>query len=255
MPDPIIVTTSGPLGGSSITRKSILQIIQEACRVIGLGVPNAVFSSSSREHIELQLIANEMAERIAFNTHDWTKLKVKGTITGDGETESFTLPEDYKRMLKTTQLWPVGGLGLNTPLIHEPDTDQWLGMESLGGPWACGVWTIIGEDIYVKPVVADEQEIEFYYLSSLFAMSELAQYKTEFDADTDVFLLDDRLLRLGIIWQWKQLKGFPYSEDMATYEEALAYLIGNDKGSNIITVGRRGSITGSRIAYPRPLGS
>src|SRR5690606_14074779 len=133
----------GPIGGEfTVNRKTILQVIQEACPFIGLAVPSAVYSSTERQHVELRMIANEMAERIAYDTHDWTKLKVLGTITGDGVTEGFFLPEDYRRMLKTTQLWPANNL--NCPMSHEPDTDQWLGMEVFGGPWVSGVWTLIG---------------------------------------------------------------------------------------------------------------
>ena len=40
-------------------------------------------------------------------------------------------------------------------------------------------------------------------------------------ADGDSFVLDERLLKLGMIWQWKANKGSPYAEDMATYGDAL----------------------------------
>ena len=59
-----------------------------------------------------------------------------------------------------------------------------------------------------------------------------------FAADTDNFRLNERVLRLGMVWQWKANKGSPYAEDMATYNDALEYEQGHDKPSPIL-VGRR----------------
>jgi hypothetical protein len=253
MPDPIIVTTGGPLGGEfTLNRKTILNLIQEACPFIGLSVPSAVFSSTAREHIELQQIANEMAERIAFDTHDWTKLKVKATLTGDGTSESFFLPEDYRRMLKTSSLWPANNF--HCPLYHEPDTDQWLAMETFGFPLATGAWTMIGEEIFIKPIVTNAAEIQFFYLTNLIVLDALDQFKTSFTSDDDAFVLDGRLLRLGIIWMWKQLKGFPFEEDLQTYEDALDRLSVDDKGPRVIRSGSRRVRFGTHMAWPGSLG-
>ena len=48
-----------------------------------------------------------------------------------------------------------------------------------------------------------------------------------FMQDGDTFVLqDERLLKLGVIFSWKQLKGSPYSEDMGTWSDALALAMG-----------------------------
>jgi hypothetical protein len=60
---------------------------------------------------------------------------------------------------------------------------------------------------------------------------------TEFLTDVDTFRLDERVLRLGMIWQWKAQKGSPYAEDMGTYGDALTHAMGSDKPGPII-VGR-----------------
>ena len=36
--------------------------------------------------------------------------------------------------------------------------------------------------------------------------------------------IDERLLKLGMIWQWKANKGSPYAEDMGTYSDALVMI-------------------------------
>lgn len=250
--DTITVTTSGPIGEISVTRRTILNVIQDVCPFIGLSVPSAVFSSTLREHVELARIANEMAHRIAFDTHDWSKLKTKATITGDGTTEAFLLPEDYKRMLRTTQLWSNNNI--NMPLCHEPDTDRWLELDALGIPPINGVWTLIGEQIYIKPILAAGVEVSFIYLSNLCVIDPLNNFTDRFTSDDDAFVLDERLLRLGIIWQWKQLKGFDFSEDLETYQTALDKLVVSDKGPATLKAGRPPRAVGRRYAWPGTLG-
>jgi hypothetical protein len=69
-------------------------------------------------------------------------------------------------------------------------------------------------------------------------------------SDVDMFALDERLLKLGMIYQWKALKGSPYAEDMGTYQDAIMMAMGFDKPSPII-VGRKPiSSLAAEVAYP-----
>jgi hypothetical protein len=73
-----------------------------------------------------------------------------------------------------------------------------------------------------------------------------------FMADGDSFALDERILKLGMIWQWKAQKGSPYAEDMGTYGDALTSAMGRDSPAPII-IGRRSSSVAVRTAYPWPV--
>jgi hypothetical protein len=248
---PIIVTTGGPIVPGA-ERKPILTIIQEVCASPGIGVavPAAVFASARREHVEMRTLAIEVAERIAFDTHDWVALKTLGTLTGDGTTMEWALPVDYRRMLKKGGLY-AGGCKLR----QITDAEQWLATQSASVAVSLpGEWIIIGEEISVRPPIPTATEAQFWYVSSRYALDANGVQKTTFTADTDCFRLDARLLKLAMIWQWKESHGQPYAEDMANYETALALLAGGDRGSGILTSGvarTPGSATGS---YPWPLG-
>lgn len=73
-----------------------------------------------------------------------------------------------------------------------------------------------------------------------------------FMSDNDTFVLDERLLKLGMIWQWKANKGSPYAEDMANYQDALQTAQGSDKPAPII-VNRSPISSYARVAYPYPI--
>jgi hypothetical protein len=92
-----------------------------------------------------------------------------------------------------------------------------------------GAWTIIGEQVQIKPAMAAATTAQFYYITNKIVKDKDGVPKTTFTADDDVFRLDERVLKLGMIWQWKANKGRAYSEDMATFEDAWRSLPGRTR--------------------------
>lgn len=241
---------------------TVLTAVQQACSVIGLQVPLAVYSATDRELVELQYAANEAADYIQ-RAYDWQALKKIATITGDGTTQDFTLltvATDYGRMLQKATVWVTSRPGY--PLVHETDTDNWLGL-TVGNIIAnTGMWTIYNKQIHIimgtgtNSALASTDSAKFYYISSAKVMPASGSNKSSFTLDTDTFLLSERLLRLAVIYQWKANKGLPYSEDMNNYEIALQEAVSTDKGSKILTVGRqRWPNGGTEYAWPGTLGT
>lgn len=213
---------------------TILSAIQGVCKVVGLDVPTAVLASTTREHVELVALANEMADRIAQG-HDWQALKSLATITGDGSNEDHSLPTDYARMLKKAQVWSSS---LETPLSPIPDTDEWLGLDIQSFDFVVNAWTIYGDQIHIKPALASAVTAKYFYISNLIVTASGGSTKTTFTADDDTFRLSERLLTLGMIWQWKAHKGLAYSEDMETFEALKETLVSDDKGSRMVRLGK-----------------
>jgi hypothetical protein len=227
---------------------SVLSVIQSACTSgIALAKPTSVFGSAVREHLELATLAQEMAEMIA-SAHEWEKLNRIATITGDGSTEDFDLPTDYDRMLDKSQLWTSS---LETPLSPVSDRDEWLGLDVQSFDFVVNAWIKYGDQIHIKPAPADAEAIKYWYQSNLIVAPASGTNKAAFDTDTDTFRIDERLLKLGIIWRWREMKGLPYAENLADYERALAKRIAEDKGSRIIRIGRPSLPRDAIYAYPK----
>lgn len=235
---------------------AVLDAIKQACSVMGLNVPLSVYGQTDRELIELQDVANEVNEGLV-RAYDWQSLKTIGTITGDGVTNDFTIATvapDYRRMTQKSTLWVKSRPFY--PLEHITDTDLWLGIVTSGLTTTLGQWTIYGDQFHIMPALAAADTAKFYYISAWGVMPASGVNKPRFTLDTDTFRIDERLLRLGIIWQWKANKGLPYAEDMANYEVALQTAIARDKGSKILTVGtQRSSVFGATAAWPGKLGT
>lgn len=224
--------------------RTVLQVVQSAAPKLGIAVPSQLFAATGRTEIELRSVLNEVAER-TVRAHDWSALKTLETDTGDGSTETFNLPTDYVRMPKGAHVWSSRW---QAPL-REISNEDWLMLDVLNYDMVVGSWTIIGGQIKYKPALTSTETAKWYYISGAYAVPSSGSNKTEFSADDDTFVLDDRVLELTLIWEYRQRKGLDYSEDMMNAETALAQQISDDRGARIVSQTSRGNMRGTP-AYP-----
>ena len=231
---------------------TILSVVKDVCAVVGVTLPQSMFSgiTSNRTMQEMLALSNEMAQRIAYDTRDWTRLKKVFTMTGDGVVAAFDLPANYKRMLLTANVWR--STNTLTPMMFVPDTDEWLNRRVRGMTNSVGEWTIIGNQILIYPILALGETSYFAYLDKNCIALNGGGAGDLFMNDADSYLLDERVLKLGMIFQWKAQKGAPYAEDMGTYGDALTNVMGRDSPAPII-IGRKPISANARVAYPWPV--
>lgn len=224
--------------------RTALQVIQSAAPRLAIARPTALFSSTDELEIELQSVLNECAVRIT-QEHDWQALKTLETNTGDGSTTAYSLPSDYLRMPIDAQVWSTRW---QRPLISVA-SDDWLRLEVREYDLVTGTWTLLGGQVQYKPALASGELAKWYYISRNVVAETGGSYQERFMADTDTFRLDDRVLELTMIWQWREQKGLEYAEDMANAEQALAQAIARDKGARIVTQSSRRNVR-AKVAYP-----
>jgi hypothetical protein len=200
--------------------------------------------NSNRTMFEVLACANEMAQRIAYDTRDWTALRRQhvlagATVTdpaGDYPQDVFPLPPDYKRMLLTANLWRTGMT--HTPMKFIDDHDEWLRRSLTSEEDSRGEWTLFGNDVHMAPGMGPGTGATFMYLSKNCISLAGGGVSDRFQNDGDTFRLDERLLKLGMTYDWKMKKGSPYAEDMGTYSDAIANAMGRDKPAPIYIGGR-----------------
>jgi hypothetical protein len=228
---------------------TLLTVVQDVCEVVGVVQPTSVFSSigGNRTMQEMLALANEMAQRIAYDSRDWQMFKLTQTMAGDGVTAAFPLPANYKRMLLTSNIWRS-----NTPLTpmrFVPDTDEWIRRRLQNWIDSRGEWTLLGGQVNIVPVMGTGITAMYGYLHKNCITLAGGGLGATFIADGDSTVLDERLLKLGMIWQWKANKGSPYNEDMATFEDAMAMTMGHDSPAPII-IDRKPASVATKTAYP-----
>lgn len=226
---------------------TVLSACQSAAlRLLGQK-PTTIFSSSDTFAMELAELATETAIAIA-KAHDWQKLTKLATLQGDGAATAFDLPDDYDRMVKGgnvhSHLYTTG------MFRGVKDLDEWVFLGDQIATGAPGYWIILGGQMQFLPALPSNETARFYYISNQI----VSGGKTGFTADSETFLLPERVLTLGLIWRWRSQKRMEYAEDMQNYELALSDEIARDKGARILVVGQQRMPANVGTAYPGVLG-
>ncbi len=229
---------------------TLLAVVRDVCAAVGVALPSSVFTNltANRTMQEMVALADEMAQRIAYDTRDWSVLRALQTYTGDAVQTEWPLPANYKRMLLTTNVW--SSLNSQAPMAFVPDTDEWL-RHRLSNTIVNGIgmWTVLGDNLIIQPALGVGVTASFAYLDRNCVALASGGYGDSFIADTDRFRLDERLLTLGMIYQWKANKGSAYAEDMSTFGDALAVAMGHDQPAPIL-IGRSPISHNARVAIP-----
>jgi len=243
---------------------ALLQVVRDVCAVVGVTQPASVFSgiTGNRTMQEMLALANEMAQRIAYDNIDWTELRLTNTMVGDGAyvppqpdplavwtgTAAFPIPANFKRLLLTSNVWRTSST--QQPMTFVPDTDAWVQNRLANHSSAFGEWTKLGGEMHIHPIMPVGVSAYYTYLDKNCVKLASGGFGDRFLDDADSFRLDERILTLGMIWQWKSQKGASYAEDMGTYGDALAYAMGHDSPAPII-IGRKVSSWG-KVSAPWP---
>lgn len=227
---------------------SALTALQNAAvRLIGRK-PTTFFSSTATFETEMTNLLNEVAVDIC-KTADWQGLTKIYTITGDAATTAFDKPSDYDRMLVGQAM--ADGASWFWNYTQVPDMNTWIAIQNgfYLGATPPGWWMLFGDQFQFAPPPGDGARAMFPYISNLIARDSDGNPKASFTTDSDTFVLDERLLTLGVIWKWRELKNLDYATDQANFEKAFSEAATRDKGSRVI---RKGSLRFGNVPIAWP---
>lgn len=230
---------------------TVLSAAQSASMRLIKRRPQSLFSSNDATVQEMADLVNEVATYI-IKKHDWQALTGIHTFTGDGATAAFPKPADYDRMVLASDMqdpatWFWG-------YSHITDVNEWIALtDPNSGDIAPGIWTLLEDQFQFFPIPPAAQQARFPYIKETYARSSTGQRKKAFTADTDTFVLDERLLTLGLVWMWNMQKGMDSGQEEVDFHTALSEEAARDKGSRVI---RHRSAHGfnTQLAWPRSLG-
>lgn len=211
---------------------TLLTAVNAAQRRLSLAVTSTVVADGQETQNLLYALANEEAEDIlARDDFDFPLLR---------RTQSFTAslaslqsapgkPTNFQRAIAET-FW---NQSQNRKIYGPLRDEEWAianGNAVTSANWQNVMFRNDGLHIYPVPTIADTITYDYIINTPVLAVDGTS-YKTEFSADTDSYLLGDRILRLGIIWRYKADKGRDYAEDMRNYELALSALYRSQIGA------------------------
>lgn len=209
---------------------SLLTIIQDAATELKLVRPTTVIGSTDPNAPQLLALANKDGKELA-RRFDWQALNKEATFTtvaSETQTTLSSLASDFGHIIdgtmwNRTQSWRVLG-----PL----NSQEWQRKKASAAQAAIGNWfRIRGDSILFYPTPAAGENVYFEYISNKWCQSSGGTAQSSWVADTDTALLNEEIIRLGIIWRFRKAKGFDYGEDFRTYEAALASVFGGGAGN------------------------
>lgn len=231
---------------------TVLSALQSAAIRLNGTRPAVVFASTDQFEMELAALSTEVGQDIA-KSHDWQALYRIHTLTGDGATKDFSLPSDYDRMPLNADFLDMTTFGWGYIRIH--DVDEWLTLTRDNYTVNPGAWILFGNLLQFIPAPASATSIKFPYISKNMAVDVSLSTKADFTADTDSFALPERLLTLGVIWRWREMKKLDATTEQASFEKAFNEYSGRDKGARILFEGLKRSPGSVTTAYPYSLGA
>lgn len=215
---------------------SILSALQTAMPLCGLAVPAQAVSSTDPNVIKFMAFAQDIGDELA-ERYFWRNLNIAGQLTGDGTTTLFTLPGDWGELSAGQGLF--SSVNTTLPLYGPVTNEELAAMKAAVSYPTRSVWRIIGGTFELWPAPAAGEVITFnYYSTNWVSNASGTQRQTGFLLDTDFSMIDEKVLRRGLIWRWKHSKGLDYAEDFRRYEMSIDRAAGREDAERIVRTAR-----------------
>jgi hypothetical protein len=204
-----------------------LQIVQTACKRIGILPPTLAVNSFDLQIIQIVSLAEEEGQALA-DRYAWESLQTEATFTtvaAELQTTLATVAPGFNYIVNDT-IW---NRTLRRP-VYGPNSEQdWQQKKAiqLNGPF--NSFRIVNDTIKFYPAPVAGQTCAFEYISRNWLTTTTGTSEI-FVADTDTPKINDQLIVLGIIWRWKAAKGLNYAEDFDKYERRVTDAMGRDAG-------------------------
>ena len=213
---------------------TVLSLVKDVCDRIGVQRPNAAFSSTDLQIVQILSLAQQEGKELS-KRHDWQALIEDHTITTAAATETYALPADFSRYVTetfwdATNYWPMRG-------SMDPQTWQAL-KRGLVAATIRKRYRIKGSLVYIYPTPTAVESLVAEYVSSKPILdNDGSTQKAAFAEDADTFLLPERLLQLELKWRLLEAKGLDYAEAMNFSEREIEKAIAQDTPSHTINLG------------------
>lgn len=214
---------------------SLLTLIQGACRRLNISAPSAVIGNTDQQIIQILNIANEEGEDLA-QRYRWQRLVNESTfssVASESQGAITTLAGTDFGWICNDTVWNRTRNRRMFPLTNV----EWqrLKSNSITGPDE--YFIIRGNTFRVIPTMTASHTVAFEWVSKNWCQSSGGTGQSAWAADTDTGVLDETLMRVGVIWRWKKWKGLEYAEDFNQYEAALANAAARDGAKPRLTTG------------------
>lgn len=213
---------------------SLLTVIQKSCRLLSLPVPTEVVASTDVQVQQLYELANEEGNELA-SSYDWQLLRKQWIFSSAANPDQpLAVPEDWDRFLANTFFNRSQQRSVIGPITPQ----QWQAIQAQ--PQLNRVFLAFiqrGGEFLVTPTPAAGETIAYEYVTKnwVHAADDIEETYSDYQADSDVAFLDEKIIILGVRWRFLKSKGLDYAEDFRTYMSERTQKQARDGGNGMIT--------------------
>lgn len=207
-----------------------LEIVQEACRILGQPVPNTIAGSSDSGVRQFLGLLNNEGRQLSAR-YDWEVLIKEASHTALATEDQGSLDtiigaaNSYRHVLNDTMF----NRTTTQPICGPKSSIDWQLMKTFGitGPFT--EYRIRGGHLLFLSAPTAGDSVYFEYVTKNWATDADGEtQKRAITRDDDEVLLSDELILAGIEWRWRKAKGFSYAEEFNSYERLVANAMARD---------------------------
>jgi hypothetical protein len=176
-----------------------------------------------------QDIGDELRERFF-----WRNLNIALQITGDGTTTLFALPSDWALFSPGQRLF--SSIRPTLPIFGPVTNEQLAAMKASPSFPTMPVWRLVGGTMEIWPALGAGEIVTGNYYSTNWVSNAAGLVRQPgFLLDTDFSMIDEIVLRRGLIYRWKESKGLDFSTAEASYQRSLDRAAGREDAERIVS--------------------
>lgn len=214
---------------------SCLTIVQSVCQELGINVPNAVVTSADPQVLQMYALLNKEGKALRDRpAQGWQALQLQATFTTvatEIQVAIETAAPNY-RFITNNTIWDRSN---RRPIFGPLTPQQWAFQKGWYAVGPYSQYRVENGNILFQPIPAAGNTCAFEYVTRAWVTDGSSTY-TEFTADTQTSLLNEELLKLGLLYRWKQVKGLDYSENKIEYEDRVNQAIARDTPKSILNM-------------------
>lgn len=193
---------------------SLLSLVKSACRRIGVPPPNVVATASDPTVMQLFELAQEEGRELA-RFGDWRVLRKEKTFsTVAAATQVNAIPDDLDAFIDDTFWNRARRLRLYGPATP----DEWQRWSAASTFPITGTFYLRGTSLLIQPTPAAGDTVAYEYRSNQWCQSSGGASQETWAADTDIGIISERLMGLGLIWRYQKTRGLEWQ---SRYDEYL----------------------------------
>lgn len=199
---------------------TLLSAVNNAQRLLSLSVTASVIADTQETQQLLYGLANSEAADVLRREFYWPLLtRTKNFTASLASLQAAGKASDFSRAVPDT-FWNTT---TKRPIAGPLNAQEWSranGQPVTSAIQQYAMFRYDGLHLFPNPTSADA--ISYDYITNTPVLAADTTYKTAFSVDTDTYVFSEDVLKLALIWRYKQSKGRDYAEDLRNYELALA---------------------------------